>query len=257
MSLGAVSVAIDSLGEYGAVNSLDSKINVWKMEDFSCVGDVIKISPSECWDIAFVPRKQASDPVLLAMAGGSANCVRLWNILENKEVSTFEIVSDSENKRREEFTLSVAVSPDGQFIAGSGMDGIISIFDLNSTKLVSQCKDHSKPIRKISFTPDSKYIVSACDDMLVGVFEVATGNTVQIMSGHESWVLGLAVHPDGKILATAGSDGKVKLWDIENNACIQTVSEHTDQVWGVAWSDDGKRLASVSDDRSVIVYALL
>ncbi len=257
MSLGAVSVAIDSLGEYGAVNSLDSKINVWKMGDFSCVGDVIKMAPSECWDIAFVPRKQASDPVLLAMAGGSANCVRLWDVLENKEVSKFEIASDSENKRREEFTLSVAVSPDGAYIAGSGMDGIISIFDKESGTLVSQCKEHSKPIRKIFFTPDSKYIVSACDDMLVGMFEVATGTAVQIMSGHESWVLGLAIHPDGNLLATGGSDGKVKLWDLENNKCLQTVSEHADQVWGVAWSDDGKRLASVSDDRSVIVYALL
>lgn len=257
VSLGAVSIAVDSLGEYGAVNSLDSKINVWNMKDFSCVGDVIKMAPSECWDMAFVPRKHGSDPLVLAMAGGSANCLRLWNVLENKEISKFDIVSDSENKRREHFILSVAVSPDGRHIAGSGMDGIISIFDIASTELICQCKAHSKPIRKIAFTPDSKYIVSACDDMLVGVFEVATGNTVQIMSGHESWVLGLAIHPEGKILATGGSDGKVKLWDIENNKCIQTISEHSDQVWGVAWSHDGKRLASVSDDRAVIVYALL
>jgi hypothetical protein len=63
VSLGAVSVAVDSLGEYGAVNSLDSKINVWKMDDFSVVGDLIKMAPSECWDLAFVPRKSQSDPL--------------------------------------------------------------------------------------------------------------------------------------------------------------------------------------------------
>jgi WD repeat-containing protein 61 len=257
VSLGAVSVAVDSLGEYGAVNSLDSKINVWKMDDFSVVGDLIKMAPSECWDLAFVPRKSQSDPLTLAMAGGSANCLRLWNILQGKEVSTFEIPADPQNSKKEKFILGVAVSPDGKYIAGSGMDGTISIFNMESGALVGKSTEHSKPIRKISFTSDSKYVISACDDMLVGLFEAATGDTIQIKSGHESWVLGVAVHPDGKVLATGGSDGKVKLWDIDSNKCLQTVSEHSDQVWGVAWSSDGKRLASVSDDRSVIVYAFL
>lgn len=252
-----MSVCVDSTGQYGAVNSLDSKINVWGMDGYSIVGDTIKMGPSECWDIVFMPKRSESDPLVLAMAGGSTNCLRLWNVFENKEVAKFEIPSDTEKKRRELFTLSVAVSPDGKYIAGAGMDGIIAIFEVESGNLVGTSEDHSKPVRKLAFSPDSKYVISACDDMHVGIFEAATANTIQVLSGHESWVLGVAVHPDGKILATGGSDGKVKLWDLDDNKCIQTVSEHTDQVWGVAWSDDGKRLASVSDDRAIIVYALL
>jgi WD repeat-containing protein 61 len=259
VSLGAVSLAFDSLGEYGAVNSLDSKVSVWNMEDFACVGEGIKLSPSECWGLAFVPRKKSSDPLLLAMAGGSAGVLRVWNVLENTVQKTFEIDSGSESDKgkQSKFILSVAVSPDGKYIAGSGMDGVVSIFDVESGMLKGQTNAHKKPVRQVTFTPDSKYLVSACDDMYIGVFEAATGKTIQVMSGHESWVLCVAVHPDGKVMASGGSDGKVKLWDMDTNKCIQTVSEHADQVWGVAWSEDGKRLASVADDRSVIVMAAM
>lgn len=263
VSLGAVSVAADA--RYGAVNSLDSKIHVWSMEDFSIVGDVIKMGPSESWDIAFIPRKSNDEPLVLALAGGSLNCIKLWNVTEEKELMTFDMSGEDEEdnangsegkKKRTMFTLSVAVSPDGKFVAGAGMDGGICIFDIATKEKIGEIRgSHSKPIRKLAFTVDSMFVISACDDMQAGIFQVYGGNPIGVLTGHDSWVLGVAVHPDGKALATSGSDGKVKIWDLETQKCVQTVSEHSDQVWGVAWSADGKRLASVSDDRSVCLYA--
>ena len=262
VSLGAVALAMDTRGEYGAVNSLDSHVSVWSNSDFSIVGEGLKLAPSACWGLAFVPRLAASDPVLLAMAGGSANVLRIWNVLEGKMERTFEVpVEEGEGgdrkSRREAFMLSVAVSPDGKYIAGAGMNGTILVFEVESGKLVSQSRLHTKPVRCVTFTPDSKYVVSASDDTHIGVTEVLTGKTIQVMSGHESWVLSVAVHPSGNVLASGGSDGKVKLFDMETNKCIQTVSEHTDQVWSVSWSEDGKRLASVGDDRTVLLLATM
>lgn len=255
VSLGAVSVGLG--GVYGAVNSLDSKINVWRMDDFSPVGDVIKMGPSECWDIAFVP-PVGDEKLVLALAGGSSNCIRLWDVKENKEIMALAMPEGDEKKRRGAFTLGVAVSPDGTKVAGSGMDGSIAVFDISTKEMIFSSNFHFKPVRKIAFTQDSKYVVSACDDMQVGLFDVNGGGTpLHSFSGHESWVLSVAVHPDGNAIATGGSDGKVKLWDLKEKKCVQTSSEHSDQVWGVAWSSDGKRLASVSDDRSLCTYAFL
>jgi len=260
VSLGAVALAMDSRGEYGAVNSLDSHVSVWSNADFSIVGEGLKLAPSACWGLAFVPRAAASDPLLLAMAGGSANVLRIWNVLDGKVEKTFEPPKGEggdKKGRREAFMLSVAVSPDGKYIAGSGMDGTILVFDIGSGGLVSQSTLHSKPVRCVAFTPDSKYVVSGSDDTHIGVVEALTGKTIQVMSGHESWVLGVAVHPSGDVIASGGSDGKVKLFDMATNKCIQTVSEHTDQVWSVSWSEDGKRLASAGDDRTVLLLATM
>jgi len=269
VSLGAVSLAMDSRGEYAAVNSLDSHVSVWRNDTFGIVGEGLKLSPSACWGLAFVPRLQASDPLLLAMAGGSENVLRIWDVMEGSVVSTFALDVGAEKAaggggndgaasgRREAFMLSVAVSPDGKYIAGSGMNGTISVFDVGTGELVSQSKLHSKPVRCVTFTPDSKYVVSGSDDTHIGVVEALTGKTIQVMSGHESWVLGVAVHPGGHVVASGGSDGKVKLWDMDTNKCVQTVSEHTDQVWSVSWSADGKRLASGGDDRTVLLMAAM
>lgn len=254
VSLGAVSVAVDSLGKYGAVNSLDSKIHLWNMADFSLVGDVLAMGPTEAWDIAFCPRETEEDPLVLAIAGGSGNCVRMWDLVDRKEIANMPMPEKEGAARRDKFTLSVATSPDGKYVAAAGMDGQIAVFDAKTKELVSVSGSHLKPIRSLTFTSNSRLVISASDDTQIGIHEVSGGQTLEMLSGHESWVLSVAMHPEGNLFASGSSDGKVKLWDLETRKCIQTSSEHTDQVWGVAWSADGKRLASVSDDRAICIY---
>lgn len=244
---------MDSTGTYGAVNSLESSVNVWHMEDYKPAGPAIQQAPSEAWSIAFVPR-HAADPVLLAIAGGSSQSVKLWDAGTSKQTASIPMPANEDRKRKEQFTLSVAVSPDGRRIAAAGMDGCVAVFDLATAQLLHRLEGHFKPVRSLTFTPDSKHLLTACDDMHAGLFDVEGGALIESFSGHESWVLSVACHPDGTAFATGGSDGKVSLWDLGSRTRAQTLGEHSDQVWGVAWRADGSRLASVSDDRSICLY---
>jgi len=171
------------------------------------------------------------------------------------------------------------------------MDGLISIFDLQTQQLRHKLTGHFKPVRSIAFTPgargtgddawpaigaprshkhallapstcsqpptfphtDSQLLLSACDDMHVHLHE-ANGNLVEAFSGHESWVLSVAAHADNTHFATGSSDGSVKLWDISQRACIMTATEHKDQVWSVAFNGDGSQLVSCGDDGVVATY---
>jgi WD repeat-containing protein 61 len=253
VALGAVSVAVDSTGSVGAVCALDSSINLWKMQDFSPVGTGVKASPSEAWGIAFFPRAAETDPLRLAIAGGSSNTIRVLDPLEGKDLLSTAMPSDDE-KRRERFALSIAVSPDGTKIAAGAMDGSVAIFDATTGAILHRLEGHFKPVRSVTFTPDGKHVLTACDDMRVGLFDAAGGALVESFSRHSSWVLNVACHPDGSAFATASSDGTVLLWDMSSRTCAQVLSEHDDQVWSVAWRADGARLASVSDDRSICIY---
>ena len=48
---------------------------------------------------------------------------------------------------RGKFTLSVAFSPDGKYLAAGAVDGIISIFEVEAAKLIHTLEDHAMPIR--------------------------------------------------------------------------------------------------------------
>lgn len=255
-ALGAVSVAVDSTGAYGAVCTLASLINVWRMEPgFAPANAPIQSPPSEAWGITFVPHLDGTP--LLAIAGGSSNKLRLWNVPEAAETLSIDAPSTNQEKekhRREKFVLSVAASPDGRRLAAGCMDGGVMIVDVATGQIVSQPTGHFKPVRSLTFTADGQHLLTACDDMHVNMYDATGGALVESFSGHENWVLSVSVHPDGTAFASGGADSKVKLWDLGTRTCVQTLSDHSDQVWGVTWRSDGSRVASVSDDRSICLY---
>ncbi len=77
-TLGVVSVAVDSTGEFAASSSLDSIIRVWSLADHSTTA-LIEAATTETWSVAFKPR-QPSDPLLVAVAGGTRGAVLLWKM---------------------------------------------------------------------------------------------------------------------------------------------------------------------------------
>ena len=232
---------------------LDSNIVLWNTTDNSFYAHA-KQNPSEAWGIAFLPRASPTDPLLLAIAGGSSNQVRLWDVAKGAEVWSVEMPHHQEKQNKEKFVLSVAVSSDGRYIAAGAMDGAVALFNAANGVVLRSLSGHFKPVRGITFTPDTKYVLTACDDCHVNMYDTEGGALVDSFSGHENWVLSVAVHPDGTAFATGGADGQIKLWDLGTRTCVQTVVEHVDQVWGVAWRSDGSKLASVSDDRSVALF---
>lgn len=268
VSLGAVSLAIDSCGQYGAVCALDSSISVWNMSDYTPGAPIHGIAPSEAWGIAFVPRASQDDPLLLAIAAGSAHKLRLWDVAAGNEMLSVELPeqekgtdampqSHTSKRRQEKFALSVAVSQDKQTIAVGSMDGGVCLIDSETGQVKVRPSGHFRPVRSLTFTPDGRHLLTACDDMHINMYDTQGGSLVESLSGHESWVLSLAVHPDGTALASGGSDAKLKLWDLTTRTCAQTITDHTDQVWSVAWRGDGSRCASVSDDGSICIYDFL
>ena len=153
LALGVVSVAFDSSGAWGAATSLDSYVSVWSMAAYNSSYQ-IQLAPSEAWGLAFAPAG-ASDALTLAVAGGSSNRVKIWDVAQavQKEVATIEMPVPEEKQRKERFTLSVAYSPDGRRLAAGGMDGTVAVFDVATSKLLHTLDGHFRPVRSLTFTP--------------------------------------------------------------------------------------------------------
>lgn len=164
VEVGAVSVAVDDRGEYGAVCSMASVLSVWSQSDYSAVARIAR-PPAEAWGIAFAPRAASGgDATLrLALAGGNNNAVHVLEVearsdggavrSEPSGSTTLALPTEEDKQRAERFALSVAFSPDGKYIAAGGMDGTVALFDAAAGKLVASLPGHYKPVRGLTFTP--------------------------------------------------------------------------------------------------------
>jgi WD40 repeat protein len=134
-----------------------------------------------------------------------------WDVTTGKEVRKFNVAA-----KPHVHTHSVAISPDGKWVAGSSNDGHICIWDAET----GQDRLHiAAPCRKGSLSPQ------------------------------------LAFAPDGKSLASAGTDGAVRLWDLataKETGCF--LVPNGAPLTSIVFTDNGKALITGCDNSNVLIW---
>ena len=116
---------------------------------------------------------------------------------------------------------SVAFSPDGKWVAGSG-DRLVQWFDVNTGERLRACKGHTDEVNTVAFSPDGKLLASAGQDETIRLWEVETGKPRAVLrkgiANDRVAATCLAFSPDSKTLASCSSAKQqaVWLWDVEN-----------------------------------------
>ncbi len=115
--------------------------------------------------------------------------------------------------------MSIAVSPDGKFLA-VGVNDTIRLWHLASGREVNTSMRHDGSFVVAAFSPDGRLIVSGCgydsdhSDPSIRVWEVASGREVRRFNGHRGGIYSVAFFPDGRRVASAGSDAMAMVWDL-------------------------------------------
>jgi WD40 repeat protein len=144
-------------------------------------------------------------------ATGSISILKVWNTTSgeiyfaspNKVVTGFHAVRD---------VLSVAWSPNGQFLAAGGQDEQVQVLKADTGDGLFTYSQHSGPVTGVAWSPDSTSIASASGDRTVQVWEALTGKQQVIYQGHSDIVRAVAWAPDGKYIASASDDRTVQVW---------------------------------------------
>ena len=104
---------------------------------------------------------------------------------------------------------SVAISPDGRFVATGASDNVVRLLSTVKGETVARLKGHGK-------------------------------GTIFLTSA----VYSLAFARNGKYLASGGHDGRVIVWDVESGkAVIEAQVTGQPIVWSVAFSPDSRLVA--------------
>jgi WD40 repeat protein len=147
----------------------------------------------------------------------------------------------------------VTFSPDSKFLATTGYDRLIKLWDVPTGKEIRVLKDHSDTVYSLSFSPDGKLLASGAADRAVKVWDVASGKRLYSLGESTDWVYSVAWSPDGRHLAAAGVDKSIRIWEASASGgrVVQSVFAHEEPVTKLIYSKDGKTLYSVSEGRTI------
>ena len=149
---------------------------------------------------------------------------------------------------------SVSVSSDGQYLASSGSDGLVNVWDVRTFKLYRSLRHASKVVTCVAFQPNSHLIAAGPwnnwndsksqeyeDSSKTFLWDIHSGQVIaKLRSGN---VRSLAFHPDARTLATGGSiSAGIKLWDVEELKLKKHFENQSAN--SLAFSRDGKLLAA-------------
>jgi eukaryotic-like serine/threonine-protein kinase len=244
-------------GSLIASASADRTVRLWNADVVASNG-VLGAHSSYVYDLAFTP-----DGKRLASAGWD-HTIRLWDLSTEREYS--KLHHDATTGGREgptsfdcAYLVSVAISPNGQFLASVCRDDRIYLWDLASARpirVLDVPTSYWAIQSRVSFDPSSRILATGGQDGLVRLWDVETGKLVASLSGHSGCAGDVVFSPDGATLASAGQDGTVRLWDVATHASLGVFRGHTDRVYRLAFRADGSSLASASEDRTVRLWDL-
>jgi WD40 repeat protein len=150
---------------------------------------------------------------------------------------------------------TVAVSPDGQTVAGGSYDGTIQLRQLNTGQLTNILAGHSGAVWSVAISPDSEILASGGEDKTVKLWNPNTGQLLHTLTSHSGAVLSVAISADSQKIASVSEDKTVKLWNAHTGKLLRTLRGHTADVQSVAFSPDGKMLVTGSTDGTVKLWS--
>ena len=149
--------------------------------------------------------------------------------------------------------LALAVSSDGAYLASSGRDETIRLWDVRTRKEVHSFDCSVAKINGIAFSPDGKLLASG-----EAIWNLETKKKIQALN--EGMDARVDFSPDGSLIEVALRDNQdisqpTKLWDVASGKVIRTFdNQNGNGTHSIAFSADGKLLAVANPFGTVALW---
>ena len=246
-------MAVDPTHQLIASGGEDRTIRIWSLETGQCL-KVLQGYSNTLFSIAFVPPSSSTTsidpnpthPPVLVAGGYFDRLVRLWNI-HNSTYTSFTGHTDA--------IRAVAVSPDGQLLAGGGSstDPTIKLWGVPDGRCLKNLSGHTNEIWSVAFSADGRILASGSADRTIRLWSTLTGECLQILTGHMHWVMSVVFSSQPEILVSAGFDRLINFWNIQTGECLRTW-QMGQSICAIAFSPSGDMLASGSIERTINLW---
>ena len=167
-------------------------------------------------------------------------------------------------KGHELAVVSIAISPDSNFVATGSKDKSAKLWDLRNGREVRSFLGHALSITSLEFSPDGKYLLTGSNDKTAKLWEVETGKQLfTVPSFDDGLVTDVAFDPLNRFFVMAGYSSSgygdtAVVYDSKTRRIVTKISVEPDKGLGngidIAISPDGKWIGFGEDNRKVRIY---
>jgi WD40 repeat protein len=150
-------------------------------------------------------------------------------------------------------STALAVAPNGGFAVTGTRDGVLTVWDVSTSKELRRLYGHSGAILAVALSPDSRLIASGGEDGTVRLWSVSGTSELRRVRA-EGVVTALAFSPNGRDLISGERGGPLRMWNALTLTQTRVFKGHASAVRSVAFSMEGRYVLSGGADRQVRVW---
>ena len=254
------SVAFSPDGSAILTGSADGTAILWDTNTYQAL-QIFSGSADEVNSVAFSPDGR------YVLTGSSDGTARLWATDSSTLGSTTkqpasEIGSHRNYSSYPNTPVSLAVSPNGRYLAAGGFDRSAEVGFSGTTVRWDMTTGQNlrtyavgDDVSSIAFSPDSRYLAIGYFNAFasVQVFDVATGESVRTLPV-TGFTNSLVFSADGRYVLAGGGNTIATLWNLATGDLVRTFSGHTEAVTSVAISSDTHYILTGSADKTARLW---
>lgn len=168
-------------------------------------------------------------------------------------------------KGHELAVVTVAVSPDSNYVVTGSKDKSAKLWELNTGREVRSFLGHEATVTSVAITPDGKFLLTGSNDKTIRGWDVATGKE-QFLIVTPDIITDLAIDPQQRFFIVSGYGNSgygdtATVYSFKSRETIAKIPVSPDKGLGsgvdVSISPDGNWAAFGEDNRVVHVYQTL